>query len=207
MSYLCRINHPSLLSDMESSIKTKENVFIIDFPFLNFLIKDLSHFLEGELKREMPVPDLASLISIFAADAGLTCGNNEVDVFFAYDDTDKAQLEATSMNITDIEDVGGFICPIGNFQYQSAPTGGFTSVTDLFLELTHIACKQSNASRIFVLGNFSEYGNAIGEIFREAKEKETVEFRLDNPDKIFNHQSRVAMFPIMQSLGVKPEEV
>lgn len=191
----------------ENKIKLSETVMLIDAAFFNFVVTDLRGYFEHALNRQLQDIDLSYLITYLAMDAGITQGKNEVQVLFAYD---KQSARLAYCLPSDLEkELNGvaFSSEFGEFLFASVPSEEMVTREELFLDLLNIVAGSSDVKKLIVVSFNEEYGDKVGSVLNGVKEKEIVQFRMDEPDEMTEFRWEMLAFPLMQALGIRADEL
>jgi hypothetical protein len=188
-------------------IKLAENVILIDVAFLNVVIINTKNYFESKLKRELNNIDVAELSDYLALDMGLQPGENKCMMVLVYD-TDSAMLAYSSpAGIQKDLDGMAFHGQLGEFSYFGVPTKELVSREDLFMNMLDIINDTKEVKRLGVLSFNEEYGNRVKSVLNKMKEKEVVQFRMNEPEKQIQYRWNMLAFPLMQALGIKGSEL
>ena len=172
-------------------IKLSETVVLIDAAFLNFVITDMKGYFEDTLQRSLQEIDLSILTTYLTLDAGITEGKNEVQFLFVYD---KESGRLVHCRPSDLEK------ELNGVAFQS-PYG------DLFLDLLSIVADSADVKRMIVISFNEEYGKKVADALNEIKDKEVIQFRMNEPDAPVKYKWEMLAFPVMQALGIKADEL
>lgn len=188
-------------------IKLSEAVVLIDAAFLSFVITDMKGYFEKTLQRSLTEIDLSALVTYLTLDAGITGENNEVQFLFVYDqESDRLQHCYPADLRKDLNGVA-FQSPYGEYSFASVPSEGMVSREGLFLDLLTIVADSADVKKIMVISFNEEYGNKVTGVLNEIKEKEVIQFRMNEPESVVEYKWDMLAFPIMQALGIKAEEL
>ena len=177
-------------------IKLSETVVLIDAAFLNFVITDMKGYFEDTLQRSLQEIDLSILTTYLTLDAGITEGKNEVQFLFVYD---KESGRLVHCRPSDLEK------ELNGVAFQS-PYGMVTR-EDLFLDLLSIVADSADVKRMIVISFNEEYGKKVADALNEIKDKEVIQFRMNEPDAPVKYKWEMLAFPVMQALGIKADEL
>jgi len=61
--------------------------------------------------------------------------------------------------------------------------------------------------RIIVISFNEEYGKKVTDALREVKDKDIIQFRMNEPEFPVDYKWDILAFPVMQALGIKAEEL
>lgn len=188
-------------------IKLSETVVLIDAAFLNFVITDIKGYFEKTLHRSLQEIDLSKLTTYMTLDAGITEGKNEVQFLFVYDkESSRLQYCQPSDLQKELNGVA-FQSPYGEYSFASVPSEGMVSREDLFLDLLSIVSDSADVKRIIVISFNEEYGKKVTDALREVKDKDIIQFRMNEPEFPVDYKWDILAFPVMQALGIKAEEL
>ena len=78
---------------------------------------------------------------------------------------------------------------------------------ELFLDLLQIVLDSADVKKLIVLSFNEEYGNKVTAVLNKVKEKEIIQFRVDEPEETIEYQWEMLAYPLMQALGIKGDEL
>lgn len=188
-------------------IKLSETVVLIDAAFLNFVIMDMKGYFEETLQRALQEIDLSMLTTYLTLDAGIVEGKNEVQFLFVYD---KNSSKLQNCQPSDLEnELNGvaFQSPYGEYLFASVPSEGMVSREDLFLDLLSIISDSADVKKIIVISFNEEYGDKVIMALNEIKEKEIIQFRMNEPKIPVEYKWDMLAFPVMQAMGIRADEL
>ena len=188
-------------------IKLSETVVLIDAAFLNFVITDMKRYFEETLQRSLQEIDLSMLTTYLTLDAGIAEGKNEVQFLFVYD---KESGNLVHCQPSDLEkELNGvaFQSPYGEYSFASVPSEGMVSREDLFLDLLSIVADSADVKKMILVSFNEEYGKKVTDALNEVQGKEIVQFRMNEPDTPVAYKWDMLAFPVMQALGIRPDEL
>ena len=171
-------------------IKLSETVVLIDAAFLNFVITDMKGYFEDTLQRSLQEIDLSILTTYLTLDAGITEGKNEVQFLFVYDKESGRLVHCRPSDLEKELNGVAFQSPYGEYSFASVPSEGMVTREDLFLDLLS-----------------EEYGKKVADALNEIKDKEVIQFRMNEPDAPVKYKWEMLAFPVMQALGIKADEL
>lgn len=188
-------------------IKLSETVVLIDAAFLNFVIMDMKRYFEETLQRTLQEIDLSMLTTYLTLDAGIVEGKNEVQFLFVYDkDSNKLQSCQPSDLKNELNGVA-FQSPYGEYLFASVPSEGMVSREALFLDLLSIISDSADVKKMIIISFNEEYGDKITTVLSEVKEKEIIQFRMNEPQRPVEYKWDMLAFPVMQALGIRADEL
>lgn len=188
-------------------VKFSETVALIDVAFLNFVITDIKGFFEQKLQRSLPVIDLSMLVTYLTLDAEITEGDNDMQFLFVYDKDSEHLQHCIPSDLRKELDGVAFRNHYGEYSFVSVPSEGMVSRENLFLDLLNIVTDSADVKKIIVVSFNEEYGDKVAEILNEVKEKDIIQFRMNEPDYAVGYKWDMLFFSIMQALGIKADEL
>ena len=192
---------------MEEEIKMAETVMLIDASFLNFVTEDIKNNFEKMLKRELQDMDLSHLFTYIALDAGISEGKNEVQIFFIYDHDSACLLHTQPSDLKkELKNVA-FSNEFGEFCFNTFQPEDMVSREELYLESLKVLIDAKEVKRIIVLSFNEEYGEKVHSILKEVKEKELIQFRMNEPERNTDYRWEMLAYPVMQALGIRGDEL
>ena len=193
---------------MDEEIKFPSNVVLIDAAFLNLVVTDLKKYFEKTLMRELQEIDLSELVTYIVLDAGMAVGDNQIQILMVYD-KDSAQLSNCRPSDLSAELNGvAFKSQFGEFSFASVPCEEMVSREELYLDLLSIVLDSADVERLILVSFNEEYGDKVMERLKGVKNKETIQFRMNEPEEsIEGYQWEMLAYPVMQALGIRGEEL
>ena len=193
---------------MDENIKFPSNVVLIDAAFLNLVVTDLKKYFEKTLMRELQEIDLSELVTYIVLDAGMAVGDNQIQILMVYD-KDSAQLSNCRPSDLSAELNGvAFKSQFGEFSFASVPCEEMVSREELYLDLLSIVLDSADVERLILVSFNEEYGDKVMERLKGVKNKETIQFRMNEPEEsIEGYQWEMLAYPVMQALGIRGEEL
>ena len=193
---------------MDEKIKFPSHVLLIDAAFLNLVVTDLKKYFEKTLMRELQEIDLSELVTYIVLDAGMVVGDNQIQILMVYD-KDSAQLSNCRPSDLSAELNGvAFKSQFGEFSFASVPCEEMVSREELYLDLLSIVLDSADVERLILVSFNEEYGDKVMERLKGVKNKETIQFRMNEPEEsIEGYQWEMLAYPVMQALGIRGEEL
>ena len=193
---------------MDEKINFPSNVLLIDAAFLNLVVTDLKKYFEKTLMRELQEIDLSELVTYIVLDAGMVVGDNQIQILMVYD-KDSAQLSNCRPSDLSAELNGvAFKSQFGEFSFASVPCEEMVSREELYLDLLSIVLDSADVERLILVSFNEEYGDKVMERLKGVKNKETIQFRMNEPEEsIEGYQWEMLAYPVMQALGIRGEEL
>ena len=172
-------------------IKLSETVVLIDAAFLNFVITDMKGYFEDTLQRSLQEIDLSlftSYLTVYDKESGRLVHCRPSDL--------EKELNGVA-----------FQSPYGEYSFASVPSEGMVTREDLFLDLLSIVADSADVKRMIVISFNEEYGKKVADALNEIKDKEVIQFRMNEPDAPVKYKWEMLAFPVMQALGIKADEL
>ena len=192
---------------MDKKIKLPEIVMLIDAAFLNYVVSDLKSYFEKILNRPLREIDLSLLTTYLALDAGISEGDNKAQLLFVYDKDSSKLLFCKPADLKEELNGVAFQSPYGEYSFASVPSEGMVTREDLFLDLLSIVADLADVKRMIVISFNEEYGKKVADALNEIKDKEVIQFRMNEPDAAVKYKWEMLAFPMMQALGIKADEL
>ena len=192
---------------MDKKIKLPEIVMLIDAAFLNYVISDLKSYFEKMLNRPLREIDLSLLTTYLVLDAGISEGDNKAQLLFVYDKDSSKLLFCKPADLKEELNGVAFQSPYGEYSFASVPSEGMVTREDLFLDLLSIVADSADVKRMIVISFNEEYGKKVADALNEIKDKEVIQFRMNEPDAPVKYKWEMLAFPVMQALGIKADEL
>lgn len=189
------------------NIKLSETVVVIDAAFLNHVVVDLKRYFEGKLGRKLHEMDLSLLATYLTLDAGIMEGNNTVQFLFVYDKDSEQLAHCRPCDLKEELNGVAFTSKYGEYLFAGVPCEGLVSRGDLYLDLLTIVADSSDVKKMLVVSFNEEYGEKVTAILGDTKEKEIIQFRMNEPEVPVNYRWEMLAFPIMQALGIRGDEL
>lgn len=192
---------------MDEKIKLPEIVILVDAAFLNFIVSDLKRYFENVLNRPLQEIDLSLLTTYLALDAGIEEGDNKVQLLFVYDQDSSNLVFCNPSDLKKELDGVAFSDQFGEFSFAGVPCEGMVTREELFLDLLQIVLDSADVKKLIVLSFNEEYGNKVTAVLNKVKEKEIIQFRVDESEETIEYQWEMLAYPLMQALGIKGDEL
>lgn len=193
---------------MEKKIPFAPVVMLIDASYLDRVGSDMSAHFAPIVNRELPKADLANLLECLALDAGIQLGENEVQVIFIYDAGEEKMNFCTPSNLgKELHDVA-FKSQLGEFSLYAFQPSDMATREDLFIESFQLAGESKDVHRIIIVPDEDGYGERMGNYINKVKGKESITvFGMNPPAYEGDYSFEMLGFPILQSLGIRVEEL
>ena len=200
----------------DTKIKLSETVMVLDVAYLNFVISDLKKYFEPLLKRSLQPIDLALFTMYLAMDAGITEGENDVQILLVYDEQSYKLQHCVPSDLKGELDGVAFKSPFGEFSFLAVPSEGFVSRGELYLDLLQIVLTSEEVKRLIIAPFNEEYGEEVEKTLKEFmgkavtnqnSAKEIVHFRMEEPSSPVEYRWEMLGYPLMSALGIKSEEL
>ena len=188
-------------------IKLSETVVLIDAAFLNFVIMDMKRYFEETLQRTLQEIDLSMLTTYLNLDAGFVEGKNEVQFLFVYDKYSNKLQNCQPSDLKNELNGVAFQSPYGEYLFASVPSEGMVSREALFLDLLSIISDSADVKKMIIISFNEEYGDKVTTVLSEVKEKEIIQFRMNEPQIPVEYKWDMLAFPVMQALGIRADEL
>ena len=193
---------------MEKKIASAPVVMLTDASYLDRVGSDMSAHFAPIVNRELPKADLANLLECLALDAGIQLGENEVQVIFIYDAGEEKMNFCTPSNLgKELHDVA-FKSQLGEFSLYAFQPSDMATREDLFIESFQLAGESKDVHRIIIVPDEDGYGERMGNYISKVKGKESITvFGMNPPAYEGDYSFEMLGFPILQSLGIRAEEL
>lgn len=193
---------------MEKKIPFAPVVMLIDASYLDRVGSDMGAHFAPIVNRELPKADLANLLECLALDAGIQLGENEVQVIFIYDAGEEKMNFCTPSNLgKELHDVA-FKSQLGEFSLYAFQPSDMATREDLFIESFQLAGESKDVHRIIIVPDEDGYGGRMGNYINKVKGKESITvFGMNPPAYEGDYSFEMLGFPILQSLGIRAEEL
>lgn len=192
---------------MSEQIKLSANVMLIDVAFLNFAVTDLKRYFEQVLKRPLQKIDLTELTSYLALDAGIEEGPNEVQLLMVYDQESSELQHCSPSDLKEVLNGVAFKNQIAEFAFASVPCEEMVTREELFLDLLNIVTDSADVKKLIIVSFNEEYGPKVSDALKKVEGKEIIQFRMNEPDESVEYRWEMLAYPVMQSLGIKGDEL
>jgi hypothetical protein len=192
---------------MAEKIKLAETVMLIDAAYMNFVIADLKKNFERMLGRSLHEIDLSHLMSYLALDASISEGKNEIQVLWVYDDPSSKLLHCHPSDLKEELNGVAFSNTLGEFSFASVPSAEMVSREDLYFDLFDIVVDSADVKKVILISFTEEYGDRLHLAMEKVTEKEMILFCMDEPQQESRHYWEMLAYPLMQSLGIKGDEL
>lgn len=183
-------------------------VMLIDASYLNKVGQDISNHFAPVVNRDLPKADLAVLLECMALDAGLSEGKHEIQVIFVYDSRESRMPFCTPSDLKKELHGVAFQSQLGEFSLYAFQTSDMASREELFRESLMLAGVSKDVKHLIAVPDEVEYGNALAEAVAEVSGKEDFAiFGMNPPAYEGKFHFEMLGFPLLQSLGIRAEEL
>lgn len=193
---------------MTNEAKFAETVILIDAAYLDRVAGDLSKHFGEVLGRKLPKADLPMLLECLSLDAGIPLGTNDIQVIFIYDEESKRMDAVQPGDLKKELNEVAFKGQLGEYGLYTFNPSDLATREELFLESLKLVVSAEGVKRLLVVPSEEEYGDKVPAILNkvEGKEKMTV-FGMNPPAEEVSYQWEMVGFPVLQSLGIKADEL
>lgn len=193
---------------MEQKIPFDPVVMLVDAVYLDRVGNDLKSHFAPLIGRELPKADLAVLLECLALDAGVTLGEEKVQVVFIYDADVKRFSFCVPADIEKELHAMAFKSQLGEFSLYAFQPSGFTTREDLFLESFQLLGESKEVRRVIAVPDEDAYGARLGSYINKVENKEAITVLGMNPPAYKgNFSFDMLGFAVLQSLGIRVEDL
>ena len=133
--------------------------------------------------------------------------DNKVQLLFVYDQDSSNLVFCNPSDLKKELDGVAFSDQFGEFSFAGVPCVGMVTREELFLDLLQIVLDSADVKKLIVLSFNEEYGNKVTAVLNKVKEKEIIQFRVDESEETIEYQWEMLAYPLMQALGIKGDEL
>lgn len=193
---------------MEKKIPFAPVVMLIDATYLDRVGCDMTAHFAPIVNRELPKADLANLLECLALDAGVQLGENEVQVIFIYEaGEEKMKFCTPSLLNMELHNMA-FKSQLGEFSLYAFQPSDMATREDLFIESLQLAGESKDVCRFIIVPDEDGYGKRIGDYINKVEGKESITvFGMNPPAYEGDYSFEMLGFPVLQSLGIRAEEL
>lgn len=193
---------------MEKKIPFAPIVMLIDATYLDRVGCDMTAHFAPIVNRELPKADLANLLECLALDAGVQVGENEIQVIFIYEaGTERMNFCIPSLFNKELHNMA-FKSELGEFSLYAFQPSDMATREDLFIESLQLAGESKDVRRFIIVPDEEEYGKQLGDYINKVKGKESITvFGMNPPAYEGDYSFEMLGFPVLQSLGIRAEEL
>ncbi len=193
---------------MEKKIPFAPVVMLIDATYLDRVGCDMTAHFAPIVNRELPKADLANLLECLALDAGVQLGENEVQVIFIYEaGEEKMKFCTPSLLNKELHNMA-FKSQLGEFSLYAFQPSDMATREDLFIESLQLAGESKDVRRFIIVPDEDGYGKRIGDYINKVEGKESITvFGMNPPAYEGDYSFEMLGFPVLQSLGIRAEEL
>ena len=193
---------------MANEMNFAETVMLVDAAYLNRVCGDLKKHFSTVLGRELPKADLPVLMECLALDAGVQLGENEVQVIFIYEaGEEKMKFCTPSLLNKELHNMA-FKSQLGEFSLYAFQPSDMATREDLFIESLQLAGESKDVRRFIIVPDEDGYGKRIGDYINKVEGKESITvFGMNPPAYEGDYSFEMLGFPVLQSLGIRAEEL
>lgn len=192
---------------MEQKAQFNETVMLIDASFLNFVVNDIKKAFEGMLNRPLQTVDLSELMTYFALDAGVTEGGGQIQVLMIYDRDSVKLANCQPSDLKKELNDTAFKNQFGEFCFNSFQPEDMATLEQLYLESLKVVAEAQSVKRLILISNNEEYGEKIRAELPKRGDMKVIQFRMDEPGSQISAHWELLMYPIMQALGIRGDEL
>lgn len=194
---------------MENEMKFAETVMLIDAAYLDRVGVDLAkHFGEEVLGRKLPKADLPVMLECLSLDAGVQLGENAIQVLFIYDVESKRMDAFQPGDLAKELNNVAFKSQLGEFSLFSFEPSEMATREELFTESLKLVIEAKEVKRIVVVPAEEEYGDKVSTLLNKVEGKEAITvFGMNPPTGEVTYQWEMLGFALLQSLGIKADEI
>lgn len=192
---------------MDKKIELPEIVMLLDAAFLNFVVSDLKRHFEKHLKRSLQEIDLSLLTTYLALDSSIGEGENKVQLLFVYDKDSSELIYCKPSDLKKELNGVAFSNQFGEFTFAGVPCEDMVTREELFLDLLNIVADSAEVKKLVVVSFNEEYGDKVTSALKKVKEKEIVQFRMNEPEETLEYRWEILAYPVMQALGIRGDEL
>lgn len=194
---------------MENEMKFAETVMLIDAAYLDRVGVDLAkHFGEEVLGRKLPKADLPVMLECLSLDAGAQLGENAIQVLFIYDVESKRMDAFQPGDLAKELNNVAFKSQLGEFSLFSFEPSEMATREELFTESLKLVIEAKEIKRIVVVPAEEEYGDKVSTLLNKVEGKEAITvFGMNPPTGEVTYQWEMLGFALLQSLGIKADEI
>lgn len=191
-----------------SEIKFAENVMLIDAAYINKVTNDLSHHFSQIIGRKLPKADLALFLECLSMDAGIERGEHSIQSLFIYDQDIQAMDAFQPGDLQkELNDVA-FKSDLGEFLLNAYESSDMVKRETFFLESVKLVADAKEVKRLILVPFEGTYVDELSDILKKVEGKESVYvFGMNPPIKEVNYQWEMLGFAVMQSLGIRANEI
>lgn len=193
---------------MEKKIPFAPVVMLIDATYLDRVGCDMTAHFAPIVNRELPKAYLANLLECLALDAGVQLGENEVQVIFIYEaGEEKMKFCTPSLLNKELHNMA-FKSQLGEFSLYAFQPSDMATREDLFIESLQLAGESKDVRRFIIVPDEDGYGKRIGDYINKVEGKESITvFGMNPPAYEGDYSFEMLGFPVLQSLGIRAEEL
>lgn len=185
----------------------EENVILCDAQWLDSVVFNLIVNFERMLERPIPKADLTKWVDYLSLDGGLRPGNNKVQVLLVHDEDKRRFQNCVPENFEDDLDGKAFSDNLGEFQFASLPVQSrLTSRQELFMESAATLLQTKEVKRIMFVPDMDLYGEAVGKLIHEVKDKDALLFTPE-PKPLLRCPQEILTYSLVATLGIRSEEL
>lgn len=201
------VTNDNIMNFMSDNIKLSETVMLVDAAFLDFVVTDMKRYFTSVLKRELRDADLSQLMTLLALDAGIEEGKNDIQVLLVYDARSGRFAHCHPSDLkTELNGVA-FTNELGEFSFASVSSEEMVSREELYLDLLNVVADSADVKKLILVPGNEEYGHRVAEALKEVKDKEIIQFRMNEPGGAVDYRWELLAYPVMQALGIRGEEL
>ncbi len=191
----------------EEELKLPANVILIDVAYLNFMIGDMKRYFERKLNRTLQQIDLALFIEYLAMDVKYQVGDNETQVLLIYNNENTKIVNTKPSDISNELDGMAFSGDLGEFIFAGVPCEDMVTIDELVLDILRVVIDSTEVQRIIVLAADKSYDAEVIDLLDTVENKEVIQYRMNESTDRISYHWELLVFPVMQALGIQPDEI
>ena len=78
---------------------------------------------------------------------------------------------------------------------------------DLIIDLLHIVLDSEDTKRVMIVAADKLYDEKLIDILTDVEGKDIIQYRMDESSDRISYRWELLVFPIMQALGISPDEI
>ena len=140
-------------------------------------------------------------------DASYPIGQNQTLILLAFDNNAAQLYNCQPSDIRNELDGMAFSGDMGEFMFAGVPCEEMVSRDALILDLLRIAINSADVQRLIVLAADKTYDDKIIDMLNDVEGKEVLQYRMDESTERISYHWELLVFPLMQALGIREDEI
>lgn len=183
------------------------NLLLIDAAYLNYLIGDVKHNFERIIGRALPPLDLVGFMVRLAMDAGVSPGNDGMDVIFVSEDSDCVLSDASPSKLEAELDGNACKSEIGEVTFTLASAAGMVPLDGLTVDVARNCFGQERFRRVMTIVPDATFAMMSEMLDIDDRRLDLVRFEMQQRERLNGWKVETLLYAMLAAFGVRSEEL